>query len=406
LHRDLKPGNVMLTDDGPVVIDFGISQLADDARITQTGLVTGTPGYVDPGVMHGQNPTREGDWWGWAAVLVFAATGRQPFGRGPGVLMRVESGRVDTSGLPPRVAQVLRRALHPDPERRMSHEAVRVALTAGAQGRDVTALLDGDDPASATQRTTVTPGPLPPTYAPGAPSAPERTAYLPAAAQEQYTPPATGAPVAQTPGAPPEAWGPAEEPGPAQVPEWLRAPRPRPGISLAWLVAVVGWGMLAPAVALLALTAVLIVLGSVGAATQSLRRRRVERGLGRWDRTWATAAFPLHLVQAVLLVLPGVIVGGLGGAVVWILGVDALPMILVLPAAVGVSALLLWCTPSSGRAREGQRVVLRRVAPGGGAAAAWVVVGVVAGLIGLMVFLASAAAPHWTPFPPPPNSFF
>src|SRR5699024_7086986 len=217
LHWDLKPGNVMLTDDGPVVIDFGISQLADDPRITQTGLVTGTPGYVDPQVMHGSNPTIAGDWWGWAAVLVFAATGRQPFGRGPGVLMRVESGRVDTSGLPPRVAQVLRRALHPDPERRMSHEAVRAALTAGAQGRDVTALLDGDDPASATQRTTVTPGPLPPTYAPGAPSAPERTAYLPAAAQEQYTPPATGAPVAQTPGAPPEAWGPAEEPGPAQV---------------------------------------------------------------------------------------------------------------------------------------------------------------------------------------------
>src|SRR5699024_4601957 len=123
--------------------------------------------------------------------------------------------------------------------------------------------------ASATQRTTVTPGPLPPTYAPGAPSAPERTAYLPAAAQEQYTPPATNAPVAQTPGAPPEAWGPAEAPGPVQAPEWMRAPRPRPGISLAWLVAVVGWGMLAPAVALLALTAVLIVLGSVGAATQS-----------------------------------------------------------------------------------------------------------------------------------------
>src|SRR5699024_12825584 len=61
-------------------------------------------------------------------VLVFSATGRQPFGRGPGVLLRVESGRVDTEGLPPRTAQVLRRALHPDPERRMRPEVVRQAL--------------------------------------------------------------------------------------------------------------------------------------------------------------------------------------------------------------------------------------------------------------------------------------
>src|SRR5699024_4857448 len=128
-----------------------------------------------------------------------------------------------------------------------------------------------------------------------------------------------------------------------------------------------------------------------------LRRRRMERGLGRWDRTWATAAFPVHLIQAVLLVLPGVIVAALGGAVVWILGVDALSLVLVLPAAVAAAVVLLWCTPSSGRAREGQRVVLRRLAPGGGASAAWVAVAVVAGIIGFLVFLFSTGAPHWTP---------
>lgn len=412
LHRDLKPGNVMLTDDGPVVIDFGISQLADDARITQTGLVTGTPGYVDPNVMHGKNPTRDGDWWGWAAVLVFAATGRQPFGRGPGVLMRVDSGRVDTTGLPPRIAQVLRRALHPDPDRRMSPEAVRAALSAGAQGRDVTSLLSGDDPTSVTEHTTVTPGPLPPTYAPGAPAgaASPRTAYLPAgqAPQAGPAPAAQPAPVAGTPGAPPEAWGPmGADGGPmTQVPAWMRAPRPRPGIALAWLVAVVGWGTLAPAVALLGLCGLLIVLGSVGASTQSLRRRRVERGLGRWDRTWATAAFPVHLLEAVLLMLPGVIVAALGAAVVWILGVDALPNRVVLPAAVAVAALLLWWTPSSGRAREGQRVLLRRLAPSGAATAAWVALGVVIGLVGFLTGLISLGAPHWFPFPAPPTSFF
>src|SRR5690606_11562125 len=129
-HRDMKPGNVMLTDDGPVVIDFGISQVADDARLTQTGPVTGTPGYVDPQVLAGGVPDAAGDWWGWAAVLLFAATGRAPLGTGPlsAVLARVETGRADVDGLPPRFGQVLRRALHPDPTLRMPHGSVLRAL--------------------------------------------------------------------------------------------------------------------------------------------------------------------------------------------------------------------------------------------------------------------------------------
>ena len=54
VHRDLKPGNVMLTDDRPVVIDFGIAQSPDATRLTQTGLVMGTPGYLAPEVIEGQ----------------------------------------------------------------------------------------------------------------------------------------------------------------------------------------------------------------------------------------------------------------------------------------------------------------------------------------------------------------
>ena len=48
VHRDLKPGNVMLTDDRPIVIDFGIAQAGDVTRLTQTGLVMGTPGVPRP----------------------------------------------------------------------------------------------------------------------------------------------------------------------------------------------------------------------------------------------------------------------------------------------------------------------------------------------------------------------
>ena len=69
VHRDFKPGNVMMSEHGPVVIDFGIAQVADDARLTQTGMVTGTPGYLDPEVIAGAEPI---------AHLRLVGVGRRP----------------------------------------------------------------------------------------------------------------------------------------------------------------------------------------------------------------------------------------------------------------------------------------------------------------------------------------
>ena len=82
VHRDLKPGNVMLTDDRPVVIDFGIAQSPDATRLTQTGLVMGTPGYLAPEVIEGQPSSPASDVHSWGATMAFAATGRAPFGGG------------------------------------------------------------------------------------------------------------------------------------------------------------------------------------------------------------------------------------------------------------------------------------------------------------------------------------
>src|SRR5699024_392662 len=126
-----------------------------------------------------------------------------------------------------------------------------------------------------------------------------------------------------------------------------------------------GLGLVYPAAVLLVLIGLVGLLGGIGSAAHALRRRRLQRGPGRWDRTWVGVAFPAHLLLAALLTLPGVLVGAAGAAIVWILGVDSLPMDAVLPGAVAVAALLVWWTPSSGRAREGERGVLREVAPRG-----------------------------------------
>ena len=58
MHRDVKPGNVLLVDGDPVLIDFGIAHVTDDIRLTMTGLVMGTPGYLAPEVVgrRGRHP--------------------------------------------------------------------------------------------------------------------------------------------------------------------------------------------------------------------------------------------------------------------------------------------------------------------------------------------------------------
>ena len=102
VHRDLKPGNVMLTDDRPIVIDFGIAQAGDATRLTQTGLVMGTPGYLAPEVIEGEPSSPASDVHSWGSTMAFAATGHLPFGGGSyeTIFYRIISGRADLSGVP------------------------------------------------------------------------------------------------------------------------------------------------------------------------------------------------------------------------------------------------------------------------------------------------------------------
>ncbi|HSE71147.1 MAG TPA: serine/threonine-protein kinase, partial [Nocardioidaceae bacterium] len=102
LHRDIKPSNVLLEGRSPVLIDFGLARLAEDPRLTVTGWLLGTPGYLAPEILYGEDATPASDVHSWAATVVFAATGQPPFGRGPAmaIMDRVRRGEHDLSGVP------------------------------------------------------------------------------------------------------------------------------------------------------------------------------------------------------------------------------------------------------------------------------------------------------------------
>ncbi|MBW3083829.1 Serine/threonine-protein kinase PknD [Austwickia sp. TVS 96-490-7B] len=144
VHRDLKPANILLQDGHPVLIDFGIAFGSGDARLTSTGLVMGTPGFLAPEILDGADVDTSTDWWAWAATLAYAASGRVPFGDRPvdAVLARIRAGECDLSGVDPALAPLLRAALDPRPfarptQRQILAELERYAHAHGATGATV-----------------------------------------------------------------------------------------------------------------------------------------------------------------------------------------------------------------------------------------------------------------------------
>ncbi|MET8244668.1 protein kinase [Streptomyces sp. NPDC005202] len=119
VHRDLKPSNIMITADGPKVIDFGIARAIGDERLTRTGTEAGTPAFMSPEQAMGQDHSPAGDVFALAGVLVYAVAGRGPFGAGQAAdLLWVRYAEPDLTGVPASLVPVLRRCFEKVPERR------------------------------------------------------------------------------------------------------------------------------------------------------------------------------------------------------------------------------------------------------------------------------------------------
>ncbi|MES0836537.1 serine/threonine protein kinase [Nocardiopsis tropica] len=118
IHRDLKPGNVLLSEDGPRVIDFGIARATDGTAATQS--IIGTPGFMSPEQVQGEHLTPAGDLFAYGAVLAFAASGTGPFGEGnmPTMVMRIISREPDLSAVPESLRHLVAACLSKDPQGR------------------------------------------------------------------------------------------------------------------------------------------------------------------------------------------------------------------------------------------------------------------------------------------------
>ena len=384
-----------------MLIDFGIAHLQDDVRHTVGGLVMGTPGYLSPELVEGAAITDATDWWGWAATITYAASGRPPFGRGrmDAVLTRVRAGDVDLDGVDPRLVPLLRASLSPDPRLRPHADEVIAALELYAAGRAATVptpsgglwddgrsgAVPGDTQVVQGGSTAVMP-PLPP---PVTPPVALPTAHRGADTAARWAPPPTG-PRAPTPDLtaydhedvedgpaggywPEEEWD-EEEPAPREGDPRIGLPM-RTGllaaVSAAWIGALMAW----PGIAVVALVALSALARATDRSVTALVLRRYDFGRRRSDVPFAVVSSPWHLVVGTI----ATVVGLLLPVAVALAGVFATALLLAgtqgtelgpgapITLAVGgvLGLLMLWWGPGGASLRRGSRSMARRLVPVG-----------------------------------------
>ncbi|MEU2059148.1 serine/threonine-protein kinase [Streptomyces sp. NPDC013455] len=212
VHRDLKPGNIIMAADGPRVLDFGIARAVESTRLTATGTAFGTPGFLAPEQALGNDVTGAADVFALGAVLV-AAAGGTAWGEGTpmGLMYRSVHEPPDLSAVPAGLAELVSACLAKEPTARPTPTALLDLLTGPAP--------DPARPAAPPYPPTLTAPPVPaPT--PAVPvDAPPATADRPPAPVD--TPPAA----AGTPPAPPVFGAP---PPPTAPPGFGAPPLPHP----------------------------------------------------------------------------------------------------------------------------------------------------------------------------------
>jgi hypothetical protein len=146
VHRDVSPGNVLMLDGQPHLIDLGLAMAAEVTALTRSGIVLGTPGYLAPEQLTGAPVTRAVDVHAWGATVALAGTGRPPYGTGrpEAVLYRIVHDEPDLAGLPAPLDRLVAAAMHRDPRRRPTAEALVAQLGGRSSAEPVTVRLRRD----------------------------------------------------------------------------------------------------------------------------------------------------------------------------------------------------------------------------------------------------------------------
>jgi len=347
VHRDLKPGNVMLDGDHPVIIDFGIAHVPDATRLTKTGLVMGTPGYLAPEVIEGGPSSGASDVHSWGATVAYAATGRQPFGSGTyqTIFFRVLEGKAELDGVPPYLLPFVNAALSTDPQQRPT-----ARWLAGQLGMPGSARL----PRPEEQATRVEH--LPSTRVLNSPAPqparqPDRIAYRsPAQAARDVAdllPPVAPPVAAPRPQAPAQAAAGRAEPG---QPDWQ--PSGLGLLSLAAGVAAVAISVLLPVAGTALSLAVITLLRAADRAQNALTERRSRHGARPSDIAIVIVTAPWTVVRAALTT------------------VLLSPLAIVAALLAGAASVVLTRTgtlPGAGSWAAGAAIAVYCVGPGSGA---------------------------------------